>query len=87
MMQLSLINLIILLKLDYYDRTMIREFKYFIKVTLLLANLNIVLKLNYYDKTIMIKLLLGNLNVLLSSNYYGGTIVDKFKYFIKIKLL
>jgi hypothetical protein len=35
----------------------------------------------------MIKLLLRNLNVLLRSNYYDGTIVDKFKYFIKIKLL
>jgi hypothetical protein len=35
----------------------------------------------------MIKLLLGNLNVLLRSNYYYETIIDKFKYFIKIKLL
>jgi hypothetical protein len=35
----------------------------------------------------MIKLLLRNLNVLLGSNYYDETIVDKFKYFIKIKLL
>jgi hypothetical protein len=35
----------------------------------------------------MIKLLLINLNVLLGSNYYDRTIVDKFKYFIKIKLL
>jgi hypothetical protein len=35
MMKLLLTNLIILLKLDYYDRTMIREFGYFIKVTLL----------------------------------------------------
>jgi hypothetical protein len=34
----------------------------------------------------MIKLL-RNLNVLLRSNYYDGTIIDKFKYFIKIKLL
>jgi hypothetical protein len=33
-------NLIILLKLDYYDRTMIREFEYFIK-------------LNYYNVTIV----------------------------------
>jgi hypothetical protein len=30
MKALLLINLIILLKLDYYGRTMIREFKYFI---------------------------------------------------------
>jgi hypothetical protein len=35
MMKLLLINLIILLKLDYYDRIMICEFKYFIKVRLL----------------------------------------------------
>jgi hypothetical protein len=35
----------------------------------------------------MMKLLLINLNVLLRSNYYDETIVDKFKYFIKIKLL
>jgi hypothetical protein len=34
----------------------------------------------------MIKLL-RNLNVLLRSNYYDETIVDKFKYFIKIKLV
>jgi hypothetical protein len=34
----------------------------------------------------MIKLLI-NLNVLLRSNYYDETIIDKFKYFIKIKLL
>jgi hypothetical protein len=34
----------------------------------------------------MIKLL-RNLNVLLRSNYYDGTIIDKFKYFIEIKLL
>jgi hypothetical protein len=42
---------------------------------LLLTNLNILLKPNYYD------------NTLLRSNYYDRTIVDKFKYFIKIKLL
>jgi hypothetical protein len=35
----------------------------------------------------MIELLLINLNTLLRSNYYDRTIVDKFKYFIKIKLL
>jgi hypothetical protein len=35
----------------------------------------------------MIELLLPNLNILLRSNYYSETIVDKFKYFIKIKLL
>jgi hypothetical protein len=34
----------------------------------------------------MIKLLLRNLNVLSTSNY-NLTIVDKFEYFIKIKLL
>jgi hypothetical protein len=28
-----------------------------------------------------------NLNVLLRSNYYDETIIEKFKYFIKIKLL
>jgi hypothetical protein len=35
----------------------------------------------------MIKLLLRNLNILLRSNYYGRTINDRFKYFVKIKLL
>jgi hypothetical protein len=35
----------------------------------------------------MIKLSLTNLNISLRSNYYDETIVDKFKYFIKIKLL
>jgi hypothetical protein len=35
----------------------------------------------------MMKLLLTNLNILLRSNYYDVTIVDKFKYFINIKLL
>jgi hypothetical protein len=35
MMSLLLTNLIILSKLDYYDRTKIREFKYFIKIRLL----------------------------------------------------
>jgi hypothetical protein len=35
----------------------------------------------------MMKLLLTNLNILLKSDHYDETIVDKFKYFIKIKLL
>jgi hypothetical protein len=35
----------------------------------------------------MMKLLLTNLNTLLRPNYDDETIVDKFKYFIKIKLL
>jgi hypothetical protein len=35
----------------------------------------------------MIKLLLINLNILLRSNYYDKTIIEKFKYFIKTKLL
>jgi hypothetical protein len=35
----------------------------------------------------MIKLSLTNLNNLLRLNYYDKTIIDKFKYFIKIKLL
>jgi hypothetical protein len=35
----------------------------------------------------MIELLLTDLNTSLRSNYYDRTIVDKFKYFIKIKLL
>jgi hypothetical protein len=35
----------------------------------------------------MVELLLANLNTLSTSNYYDETIVDKFKYFIKIKLL
>jgi hypothetical protein len=35
----------------------------------------------------MIELLLANLNTLLRSNYYHETIVDKFKYFIKTKIL
>jgi hypothetical protein len=35
----------------------------------------------------MMKLLLTNLNILLKFDYYDETIVDKFKYFIKIKLL
>jgi hypothetical protein len=35
----------------------------------------------------MMKLLLTNLNILLRSNYFEITIIDKFKYFIKIKLL
>jgi hypothetical protein len=42
---------------------------------LLLINLNILLKSNYYD------------NTLLRSNYYDRTIIDRFKYFVKIKLL
>jgi hypothetical protein len=54
---------------------------------LLLTNLNVLLRANYYDKTIMIKLLLRNLNTSLRSNYYHITIIDKFKCFIKIKLL
>jgi hypothetical protein len=35
----------------------------------------------------MIKLSLTNLNVLLRSNYYDETIIEKFKCFIKVKLL
>jgi hypothetical protein len=35
----------------------------------------------------MIKLLLINLIILLISNYYDKTIVDKFDYFIKVRLL
>jgi hypothetical protein len=35
----------------------------------------------------MMELLLTNLNTSLRSNYYAKTIVNKFKYFIKIKLL
>jgi hypothetical protein len=35
MIELKFANLNILLKLDYYDRTKIREFKYFIKDRLL----------------------------------------------------
>jgi hypothetical protein len=35
----------------------------------------------------MIKLLLRNLNILLKLNYYDKTIIEKFKCFIKIKLL
>jgi hypothetical protein len=35
----------------------------------------------------MIKLLLTNLNTLLRSNYYDEIILEKFKCFIKIKLL
>jgi hypothetical protein len=35
----------------------------------------------------MVELLLANLNTLLRSNYHDETIVDKFKYFIKLKLL
>jgi hypothetical protein len=35
----------------------------------------------------MMKLLSRNLNVLLRSNYYDETIIEKFKCFIKIKLL
>jgi hypothetical protein len=52
-----LANLIILLKLDYYDKNMIREFNYFIKIRWLLklwsTNLNILLKLDYYYVTIV----------------------------------
>jgi hypothetical protein len=35
----------------------------------------------------MMKLLLTNLNILLKSNHHDKTITEKFKYFIKIKLL
>jgi hypothetical protein len=35
----------------------------------------------------MIELLLTNLNILLRLNYYDETIIEKFKSFIKIKLL
>jgi hypothetical protein len=35
----------------------------------------------------MMELLTTNLNILLKSNHYDKTIVDKFKYFIKTKLL
>jgi hypothetical protein len=35
----------------------------------------------------MMKLLLTNLNTLLRSDYYDKTIIEKFKCFIKIKLL
>jgi hypothetical protein len=35
----------------------------------------------------MVELLLRNLNVLLTLNYYDRIIVDRFKYFVKIKLL
>jgi hypothetical protein len=34
----------------------------------------------------MIELLLTNLNILLKLNYYNETVVDKFKYFIKVRL-
>jgi hypothetical protein len=35
----------------------------------------------------MTELLLEKLNILLKLNHYNRTIVDKFKYFIKVKLL
>jgi hypothetical protein len=35
----------------------------------------------------MIELLLTILNILLKSNYYDKTMIEKFKCFIKIKLL
>jgi hypothetical protein len=35
----------------------------------------------------MIELLLKNLNILLKLDHYDVTIVDKFNYFIKIRLL
>jgi hypothetical protein len=35
----------------------------------------------------MIELLLIILNILLKSNYYDKTMIEKFKCFIKIKLL
>jgi hypothetical protein len=35
----------------------------------------------------MIELLLTNLNILLKLDYYDVDIVDKFDYFIKVRLL
>jgi hypothetical protein len=35
----------------------------------------------------MMNILLKNLNILLKSNHYDKTIIEKFKCFIKIKLL
>jgi hypothetical protein len=35
----------------------------------------------------MAELLLATLNILLKLNHYNKTIFDKFKYFIKVKLL
>jgi hypothetical protein len=35
----------------------------------------------------MIQQFLSNLNILLKLNHYNRTIVDKFKYFIKVRLL
>jgi hypothetical protein len=35
----------------------------------------------------MIELLLANLNILLKLDHYNRTLLDKFKYFIKVKLL
>jgi hypothetical protein len=34
----------------------------------------------------MTELLLENLNILLKLNHYNRTIIDKFRYFIKVKL-
>jgi hypothetical protein len=66
-----LTNLIILLLLDYYCRTMI-------------VNLNnILLKLDYYCRTMIVNLN----NILLKLDYYDVTIVNKFNYFITVKLL
>jgi hypothetical protein len=50
-------NLIILLKLDYYDVTIIDKINCFVKGTSIMAelwfaNLNILLKLDYYDSQI-----------------------------------
>jgi hypothetical protein len=68
-MWLLLANLIILLKLDYYDRAMIREFKYFIKLDY--YDITIVDKFKYFcqDQIIMIKLWFANLNILLKLDY------------------
>jgi hypothetical protein len=73
MMKLLLRNLNTLLRLNYYDKTIIKKFKCFIMF--------------HYNQIIMMKLLLRNLNTILRSNYYGRTMVGKFKYFIKSKLL
>jgi hypothetical protein len=35
----------------------------------------------------MIELLFANLNILLKLDYYDRTMIDKFKYFIKVRLL
>jgi hypothetical protein len=80
-----LANLIILLKLDYYGRTMIREFKYFIKFdyydVTIVGNLIILLKLDHHHHI----LLLTNLIILLNLDYCGRTMICEFKYFIKVR--